>query len=141
MKCKYFINFIFFHPITTKIDKKPKPESVEIYTIKITERRVKVIKISLEDIWKKGSKLRINNFDDKNKKAHSEKDIKNQVIQFILKSSFRTKFDRFFVPNSQIAFAQKTKNQLWHNTQHFVYWCRYGDRQQDIRKRQVIFIF
>lgn len=84
MKCKYFINFIFsflFSSITTKIDKKPKPESVEIYTIKITERRVKVIKISLEDIWKKGSKLRINNFDDKNKKAHSEKDIKNQVIE------------------------------------------------------------
>lgn len=65
--------------INTKIDKKPKPENVEIYTIKITERRVKVIKISLEDIWKKGSKIRINNFDDKNKKAHSEKDIKNQV--------------------------------------------------------------
>lgn len=71
----------------------------------------------MEDIWKKGSKIRINNFDDKNKKAHSEKDIKNQI-----------------------AFAQKTKNQLWHNTQHFVYWCRYGDRQQDIRKRQVNFL-
>lgn len=33
----------------------------------------------MEEIWKKGSKIRINNFDDKNKKAHSEKDIKNQV--------------------------------------------------------------
>lgn len=60
-------------------DKKPKPENIEIYTIKIYESRTKVIKITLEEIWKKGCIIRINNFGDKENSAHSEKDIKNQV--------------------------------------------------------------
>ncbi|XP_055712771.1 uncharacterized protein LOC129807498 [Phlebotomus papatasi] len=98
---------------TTK-DKKPKPESIEIFTIKITERRMKILKMTLPDIWRQGAKLRINNFGDKDKPAHSDKDIRNQVI-----------------------FAQKAKQMLWHNSKHFAYWCRYGDRQQDVRRRQV----
>lgn len=38
----------------------------------------------------------------------------------------------------QISFAMKAKQMLWHDSQHFAMWCRYGDRQQDIRRRQVV---
>lgn len=107
IKYSYFVVFYF-------TDKKPKPESIEIFTIKITERRMKILKMTLPDIWRQGAKLRINNFGDKDKPAHSDKDIRNQVI-----------------------FAQKAKQMLWHNSKHFAYWCRYGDRQQDVRRRQV----
>lgn len=65
--------FIFFS------DKKPKPENIEIYTIKLYEHRIKVIKMTLEDIWKKGCIIKINNFGDKENQPHSDKDIKNQV--------------------------------------------------------------
>lgn len=98
---------------TTK-DKKPKPENVDIYTLKISDKRCKVVKWTLVDVWNQGFIIRINNFGDKEKSAHSEKDIKNQL-----------------------SFAQKAKQTLWNNSQHFVTWCRYGDRQQDIRRRQV----
>ncbi|XP_013111559.1 uncharacterized protein LOC106090052 [Stomoxys calcitrans] len=99
---------------TTK-DNKPKPETIEIFSVKIRENGTfKMLKMSLEDIWKNGWELRINNFADKEKPAHNEKDIKNQV-----------------------SFARKAKHSLWNNNQHFVYWCRYGSRQQDVRKRQM----
>lgn len=93
---------------------KPKPENIEIYSIKIYDSRIKVIKMTLDDVWKKGCIIRINNFGDKENQAHNEKDIKGQIT-----------------------FAQKTKSVLWHNTQHFAYWCRYGNRQQDVRRRQM----
>lgn len=37
----------------------------------------------------------------------------------------------------QVSLARKAKQSLWNNNKHFVYWCRYGSRQQDVRKRQV----
>lgn len=37
----------------------------------------------------------------------------------------------------QIAFAQKAKQMMWQSSQHFAFWCRYGERQQDIRRKQV----
>lgn len=39
----------------------------------------KMVKLNLEDIWNQGWELRINNFADKEKSAHNEKDIRNQV--------------------------------------------------------------
>lgn len=36
--------------------------------------------MSLDDIWNNGWELRINNFADKEKPPHNEKDIRNQVI-------------------------------------------------------------
>lgn len=61
-------------------EKKPKPENIDIYTLKITsDRRCKVVKMTLADVWKQGCIIRINNFGDKDKAPHSEKDIKNQV--------------------------------------------------------------
>ncbi|XP_037936732.1 uncharacterized protein LOC119670525 [Teleopsis dalmanni] len=96
-------------------DNKPKPDSIEIYYVKIRENGTfKMIKLTLEDIWKNGWELRINNFADREKQPHIEKDIRNQV-----------------------SFARKAKNSLWNNNKHFVYWCRYGSRQQDVRKRQM----
>lgn len=38
-----------------------------------------MLKLTLEDIWNQGWELRINNFADKEKSAHNEKDIRNQV--------------------------------------------------------------
>ncbi|XP_075155388.1 lethal (1) G0469 NlpC/P60 domain-containing protein [Haematobia irritans] len=99
---------------TTK-DNKPKPETIEIFSVKIRENGTfKMLKMSLEDVWKNGWELRINNFSDKEKPPHNEKDIRNQI-----------------------SFARKAKHSLWNNNQHFVYWCRYGSRQQDVRKRQM----
>ncbi|XP_018784839.1 PREDICTED: uncharacterized protein LOC108966415 [Bactrocera latifrons] len=99
----------------TAKDNKPKPDTIEIYTVKIRENGTfKMLKLTLEDIWNQGWELRINNFADKEKSAHNEKDIRNQV-----------------------SFARKAKHSLWNNNKHFVYWCRYGSRQQDVRKRQM----
>ncbi|XP_055840867.1 signal transducer and activator of transcription B [Episyrphus balteatus] len=99
---------------TTK-DNKPKPETIEIFSVKIRENGTfRLFKLNLEDIWKNEWELRINNFADKEKLPHNEKDIRNQV-----------------------AFARKAKQSLWHNNKHFSYWCRYGSRQQDVRKRQM----
>ncbi|XP_017963477.1 uncharacterized protein LOC108656076 [Drosophila navojoa] len=96
-------------------DNKPKPETIEIYSVKIRENGTyKLIKMSLADIWSHGWELRINNFADKEKAPHNEKDIRNQV-----------------------SLARKAKQSLWNNNKHFVYWCRYGSRQQDVRKRQM----
>ncbi|GAB0086525.1 uncharacterized protein DMENIID0001_006080 [Sergentomyia squamirostris] len=98
----------------TAKDKKQKPENIEIYSIKNAERHMQVTKTTLPEIWRESAKLRINNFGDKEKMPHFEKDIRNQVL-----------------------FAQKARQILWHNSKHFAYWCRYGDRQQDLRQRQM----
>ncbi|XP_068158770.1 uncharacterized protein l(1)G0469 [Drosophila tropicalis] len=96
-------------------DNKPKPDTIEIFSVKIRENGTyKLIKMSLADIWSHGWELRINNFADKEKMPHNEKDIRNQV-----------------------SLARKAKQSLWNNNKHFVYWCRYGSRQQDVRKRQI----
>lgn len=60
-------------------DKKPKPENVDIYTLKTSDKRCKIIKWTLADVWNQGFIIRINNFGDKEKAPHCEKDIKNQV--------------------------------------------------------------
>ena len=63
------------------LDNKPKPETIEIFSVKIRENGTfKMIKMSLDDIWRNGWELRINNFADKEKAPHNEKDIRNQVI-------------------------------------------------------------
>lgn len=62
-------------------DNKPKPETIEIFSVKIRENGTfKMIKMSLDDIWKNDWELRINNFADKEKPPHNEKDIRSQVI-------------------------------------------------------------
>lgn len=61
-------------------DNKPKPDTIEIFSVKIRENGTyKLIKMSLADIWNHGWELRINNFADKEKMPHNEKDIRNQV--------------------------------------------------------------
>lgn len=72
--------FLLSLPLIFCVEKKPKPENVDIYTMKMTsDRRCKVIKLTLADVWNQGCIIRINNFGDKDKAPHSEKDIKNQV--------------------------------------------------------------
>lgn len=80
-------------------EKKPKPENIDIYTLKMTsDRRCKVIKFTLADVWKQGCIIRINNFGDKEKTPHSEKDIKNQVDY------------KFYFRNSLISAVEKLRN-------------------------------
>ncbi|KAL5276727.1 hypothetical protein ACFFRR_002136 [Megaselia abdita] len=99
----------------TAKDNKSKPETIEITSIKVQKNGAfKIFKMTLNEIWAKGWVIRINNFNDREKTPHPEKDIKNQI-----------------------QFARKVKQSLWHNSKHFAFWCRYGSRQQDIRRRQM----
>ncbi|XP_055634829.1 uncharacterized protein LOC129774831 isoform X2 [Toxorhynchites rutilus septentrionalis] len=101
--------------IETKKSMKPTAENIKIFSVKLSDsnRRLKIYNTSLDQLWKQGYRIRINNLYDKSKKAHSEKDIL-----------------------AQVKYATKTK-MPFHNSQHFAEFCRYGDRPQDNRKRQV----
>lgn len=94
---------------------KPTAENIKIYSVKLSDshKRLKIYNSSLDQLWQQGYQIRINNLQDKTKKAHNEKDIV-----------------------AQIKYATKTK-MAFHNSQHFAEFCRYGDRPQDNRKRQV----
>lgn len=75
-----FSNWIKYFVFSLFSDKKPKPENIDIFTLKTTtDGRCKVTKYTLADIWKQGFIIRINNFGDKEKSPHTEKDIKSQV--------------------------------------------------------------
>lgn len=102
--------------IETKKSMKPTAENIKIYSVKLSDsnsKRLKIYNTSLDQLWAQGYRIRINNLCDKAKKAHSEKDIL-----------------------AQIKYATKTK-MAFHNSQHFAEFCRYGDRPQDNRKRQI----
>lgn len=68
-------------------DKKPKPQEVDVYTIKATSaqtaatsgRLLRVVRRTLADLWQRGCTVRIQNFGDREHRPHSEKDIRNQV--------------------------------------------------------------
>lgn len=94
---------------------KPTAENIKIYSVKLSDshKRLKIYNASLDQLWQQGYQIRINNLCDKAKKAHNEKDIL-----------------------AQIKYATKTK-MAFHNSQHFAEFCRYGDRPQDNRKRQI----
>lgn len=101
--------------IETKKSMKPTAANIKIYSVKLSDssKRLKIYNSSLDQLWAQGYRIRINNLCDKAKKPHSEKDIL-----------------------AQIKYATKTK-MAFHNSQHFAEFCRYGDRPQDNRKRQV----
>ncbi|XP_058813185.1 uncharacterized protein LOC131677400 isoform X2 [Topomyia yanbarensis] len=101
--------------IEAKKSTKPTAENIKIYSVKLSDshKRLKVYSTSVDQLWKQGYRIRINNLCDKTKKPHNEKDIL-----------------------AQIKYATKTK-MAFHNSQHFAEFCRYGDRPQDNRKRQV----
>ncbi|CAO1421052.1 unnamed protein product [Diamesa tonsa] len=95
-----------------KKNKKPTAGEIHIYTVNKCDNRLKVIKMSVMELWRQGYKLRINNINDKHKPANSEKDIKCQT-----------------------SYAIKHRI-LFHNSLHFVDFCRYGP-QVELRKRQM----
>ncbi|XP_058813184.1 uncharacterized protein LOC131677400 isoform X1 [Topomyia yanbarensis] len=101
--------------IEAKKSTKPTAENIKIYSVKLSDshKRLKVYSTSVDQLWKQGYRIRINNLCDKTKKPHNEKDIL-----------------------AQIKYATKTK-MAFHNSQHFAEFCRYGDRPQDNRKRQI----
>lgn len=95
-----------------KDNKKPTAQDIIIYTVSKHENRLKVVKLTIAELWNQGYKARINNMNDKSKHINSEKEIK-----------------------SQISYAVKHKT-AFHNSLHFVDYCRYG-AQLEQRKRQV----
>lgn len=95
-----------------KKNKKPTAQEIFIYTVSKLENRLKVVKLTIVELWNQGYKIRINNMNDKTKQINSEKDIK-----------------------SQISYAIKHKT-AFHNSLHFVDYCRYGP-QLEQKKRQV----
>uniref|UniRef100_A0A182T1C0 Uncharacterized protein n=1 Tax=Anopheles maculatus TaxID=74869 RepID=A0A182T1C0_9DIPT len=108
----------WFGVVSIEQKKSPKPtaESVKIYSVRMKENEKKPMKVycvALSNLWQQGHQLRINNVADRTKKAHPEKDIL-----------------------AQIKYASKCQ-MSFHNSQHFAEFCRYGDRPQDSRKRQV----
>lgn len=74
---KYFYS-IFGH----NIDKKPTATDIFVYTVNKIENRLKVIKLSIAELWQQNYKLRINNINDKAKKANDDKEIKSQVRSY-----------------------------------------------------------
>lgn len=60
-------------------DKKPTAQDIFIYTVSKHENRLKVVKLTIAELWNQGYKARINNMNDKTKHINNEKDIKSQV--------------------------------------------------------------
>ncbi|GBP35315.1 hypothetical protein EVAR_20688_1 [Eumeta japonica] len=96
-------------------EKTKNPEQIEVYTVQQKGVRKRIIKCSLSAFWKKDSVIRINNVDDKQETPNGEKDIRAK-----LDMATKSRFER-----------------NWHNTLHFVHWCRYGETPQEARMRQV----
>uniref|UniRef100_A0AAG5CS55 Uncharacterized protein n=1 Tax=Anopheles atroparvus TaxID=41427 RepID=A0AAG5CS55_ANOAO len=108
----------WFGVVTVEAKKslKPTAENIKIYSVRMRDNEKKPMKVycvTLAHLWQQGYQLRINNVADRTKKAHPEKDIL-----------------------AQIKYASKCQ-MVFHNSQHFSEFCRYGDRPQDSRKRQV----
>lgn len=61
-------------------DKKPTASDIFVYTVNKYENRLKVIKLSVAELWSQNYKIRINNIHDRNRKPNAEKEIKSQVI-------------------------------------------------------------
>ncbi|CAH0729476.1 unnamed protein product, partial [Brenthis ino] len=96
-------------------EKTKNPEQIEVYTVQQKGVRKRIIKTTLGAFWKKDSVIRINNVDDKQETPNSEKDIRAK-----LDMATKSRFER-----------------NWHNTLHFVHWCRYGETPQEARMRQI----
>lgn len=94
------------------LDKKPTANDIYVYTVNKQDNRLKVLKLSVAELWSQSYKIRINNINDKHKKPNGDKEIK-----------------------SQISCAMKHKI-TFHNSLHFVDFVRYGE-QVEARKRQV----
>lgn len=102
-------------------EKTKKPEFITIYHLhQDKNNKIKILKQTIKDFWTEDSIVRINNRCDKERTPNTEAMIRSQ-IETALKSGQRLK---------------------WHNPQHFVHWCRYGqprnpDQVAATRTRQV----
>lgn len=115
-------------------DKKPTASDIFVYTVNKHENRLKVIKLSVAELWSQNYKIRINNINDKNKKANADKEIKSQ-INYAMKHKVAFHNSLHFVgesfsANSLIFIFSR---QIFRSDPDF---CRYGE-QVELRKRQV----
>ncbi|XP_049946595.1 uncharacterized protein LOC126440350 [Schistocerca serialis cubense] len=71
----------------------------------------KIVREPLENFWTEGSQIRINNSSDKTHQHHSEE----EVVQ-------------------RVEHALQHKSRKWHNSEHFAFWCRHGEKLTDKRQ-------
>ncbi|XP_018330683.1 uncharacterized protein LOC108740736 [Agrilus planipennis] len=95
---------------TPGYEKSKNPEYVSIYFLVEHKGSYKVTSKSLLNFWQPGSVIKINNYNDKEEKTNCEETIRNKI-----------------------SYAMKNKLK-WHNTEHFVYWCRYLQPKNDRTK-------
>lgn len=60
-------------------DKKATASEIFVYTVNKHENRLKIIKLSIAELWSQNYKIRINNINDKTKKTNTDKEIKSQL--------------------------------------------------------------
>ncbi|KAF5305896.1 hypothetical protein FQR65_LT18647 [Abscondita terminalis] len=92
-------------------EKSKNPEYITVYTVNMHKDNYKMQKCDLLTFWEEGSSLKINNQSDQMHPPHSEDVIRNQI-----------------------AYAECHK-QKWENSEHFTYWCRYGEPSKLSRPR------
>ncbi|XP_031346047.1 uncharacterized protein LOC116172911 [Photinus pyralis] len=92
-------------------ERSKSPENITIYTVILHKQNYKFHKCDLLSFWEPGSSLKINNQSDQLHAPNSEEVIRNQV-----------------------AYAERHK-QKWENSEHFTYWCRYGEPSKPSRTR------
>ncbi|GLH06311.1 uncharacterized protein GBIM_11797 [Gryllus bimaculatus] len=86
-------------------------EVANLFLMKDKDTKWIVKKEKLEEFWRPGLRIRINNESDRTQQYHEGDQIRKQV-----------------------EFALQSK-QKWHNPQHFAHWCRHGEVVPE-RKRQ-----
>lgn len=116
------------------LDKKPTASDIFVYTVNKHENRLKVIKLSVAELWGQNYKIRINNINDKNKKANADKEIKSQ-INYAMKHKVAFHNSLHFVGESFNAnpIIFMFSRQI---SRPYPDFCRYGE-QVELRKRQV----
>lgn len=96
------------------LEKSKDAECLRIYSLGLDAKgKQRVRDYGLLEFWPEGSRLRINNKTDKDSAPHKEDVIRSQI-------------------DDAMHFKHK-----WHNSQHFVYWCRYETPQVHFRIKQV----
>ena len=98
---------------TPGYEKSKNPEYITVCTVILHKDNYKFHKCDLLTFWEEGSSLKINNQSDQTNNPNNEDMIRNQVN-----------------------YAENHKRK-WENSEHFTYWCRYGEPSKTSRPRLV----
>ncbi|XP_066997680.1 phospholipase A and acyltransferase 1 [Anabrus simplex] len=96
--------------------KSKGPESIVVVSLQPPsgkDKSRKVVKEPLHQFWTSGTRIRINNNSDRDHPYHDEIQIRKQIEH-----------------------ALKHTDRKWHNPEHFVYWCRHGEKVPERRRQE-----